>query len=66
MNRIRELREAKGLTQAELGRLVGVQQPAINKYESGMMLPPLGKAFRLAEALECSIQDLKLVDGTGA
>lgn len=66
MNRIRDLREARGLTQAELGELVGVKQPAIDKYESGLIMPTIGRAFRLAEALGCSIQDLKLVDGTSA
>lgn len=33
--RIRELRLAKGLTQEELGRLVGVQRSAVNKWEKG-------------------------------
>ena len=33
--RIKEARINKGYTQEELGRLVGVQRAAINKYETG-------------------------------
>jgi transcriptional regulator with XRE-family HTH domain len=32
---IKEARLAKGLTQEELGKLVGVQKSAIAKYENG-------------------------------
>lgn len=35
--RIRELRKEKGVTQEELGKLIGVQRSAIRKYESGMV-----------------------------
>ena len=34
-DRIRELRIKSGLTQEELGRLIGVQKSAIRKYEAG-------------------------------
>lgn len=33
--KLRELREAKGLTQYELGELAGVRQAAISQLESG-------------------------------
>lgn len=36
--RIRNARIAKGLTQEELGRLVGVQKSAIAKYETGRVV----------------------------
>ena len=35
MNRIRELRERDGMTQAELGAMLNVKDAAISKYESG-------------------------------
>ena len=35
--RIKELRKSKGLTQEELGKLIGVQKSAILKYEKGMV-----------------------------
>lgn len=34
-NKIRELRIKKGLTQEQLGELIGVKKAAIQKYESG-------------------------------
>lgn len=34
-DRIKELRIKSGLTQEELGRLIGVQKSAIRKYEAG-------------------------------
>ena len=36
-NRIKELRVMRGLTQEELGAIVGVKKAAINKYESGLV-----------------------------
>ena len=36
--RIKEARIAKGLTQEELGKIVGVQKSAIAKYENGRVV----------------------------
>lgn len=36
--RIRDARLAKGMTQEELGKLVGVQKSAITKYEKGRVV----------------------------
>ena len=36
-DRIRQLRLEKGVTQEELGKVIGVQRSAIRKYESGMV-----------------------------
>ncbi len=35
INRIKELRDEKGWTQAELGKMLNVNGPAISKYETG-------------------------------
>ena len=35
MNRLKSLREEKGMKQSELGKLLNVQDAAISKYESG-------------------------------
>ena len=35
--RIKELRLKKGVTQEELGKVIGVQKAAILKYESGLV-----------------------------
>lgn len=36
--KIKQLRKALGLTQEELGNMIGVQKAAINKYESGVVV----------------------------
>lgn len=58
MNAIRTMREAMGLTQAELASRVGVTQTAIARYESGVRLPGIQIAARIAQALNCKIDDL--------
>lgn len=58
MTRIRELREAKGWTQTELGKQVGVNQSAIDKYESGHIVPPVNRLYRLADAFGVSLDYL--------
>ncbi len=35
-DRIKQLRLAKGITQEELGKIVGVKKAAVQKWESGM------------------------------
>lgn len=36
--RIKEARLRKGITQEELGKMIGVQRAAVNKYESGLVV----------------------------
>jgi len=57
-DRVRRYRVAKGLTQAELGKLVGASQRMINYYEvHGVSLPP-GLIVKIADALGVSIDGL--------
>ncbi|MCL6615136.1 MAG: helix-turn-helix domain-containing protein, partial [Firmicutes bacterium] len=53
-SRLKEARRARNLTQAELGRLVGVGKSAISQYEHGLRLPETAVLARLAEALGVS------------
>ena len=55
---IRWRREAKGLTQTELGRQCDVTAAAINRFESGLKVPSLVTAVALAKALGCSLDEL--------
>jgi transcriptional regulator with XRE-family HTH domain len=57
-NRIRELREAKGLNQAQLAELANVTPSALNKLEKGHRGLDLDWMLRLAPLLECSPADL--------
>lgn len=58
-DRIRSAREAKGWTQPELGKAVGVSKSAVSQWEKGAVLNlKLGNLFAVAEVLGKSVQDL--------
>ena len=57
-NRVRELRAAAGLRQEDLARQVGVSRQTIISVESGRYNPSLELAWKLAQALGTSIEDL--------
>lgn len=53
--KIKSARLAKGLTQEELGALIGVQKAAINKYENGSVVNFKSTVLaKLASALDVS------------
>ena len=51
-------RKEKGLTQAELGNLLGVSNQSVSKWEQEVTMPDVLLLPRLADAFECSIDDL--------
>ena len=57
--KIKMLRTQKGLSQEELGKIVGLQKAAINKYETGRVVN-IKKSMlqKLADALDVSPADL--------
>lgn len=62
--RVRDLRIALGLTQAELGQALGVSFQQIQKYESGENRIAASKLLRLSRALGVSVA--VLLDGVEA
>lgn len=56
--RLKEAREAAGLTQVALGEIVGVEQHTISQWESGHRIPRADKLPLLAKVLGCTIDDL--------
>lgn len=56
--RLRLLRRAANLTQAQLAKTIGVHTITVNRWENGAMVPKSDVLLRLAEALACSIDDL--------
>lgn len=59
---IKDARIAKGLTQEELGKLVGVQKSAIAKYENGRVVNIKRSTLQgLAKALDLKGSDLIMV-----
>lgn len=52
---LKHARLAKGLTQEELGQLVGLKKSAIYKYENGLILNPgIIVIYKFAHALQVS------------
>jgi len=52
MERLKELREEKGLTQAQLGKEIGVVQRAISHYEKGYREPDYKTLKKLCNFFE--------------
>ena len=57
-NFVCELREQKGLTQAEVARELGVTPAAVSKWENGSSKPRVEVLFRLAEILGVKPEEL--------
>lgn len=55
---LRKLRNAAGLTQAQLGRKACLSCSAIAHYETGRKTPRVGSLQRLAAALGCEVAAL--------
>ena len=58
---IRNLRESRNMTQAELGERIGVSSKTISKWETGKGLPDISLLSPLAQALGISL--IELVNG---
>lgn len=61
MNKLKQIREAAGITQAELAKKTGISVRVIQNYEQGTR--PINGARvitvkRIADALGCQIEDL--------
>ena len=49
-----ELRQARGLTQKELGKILSVSTGTISNYENGVHYPDLEKLVQLADYFQVS------------
>ena len=58
MNKIRELRENKKMTQDKLGRLVGVSRSTVAKWESGENMPRVRQLISLASVFNVKVDAL--------
>jgi len=61
-NRLRELREAKGLTQEELAKALGVTRQTIIAIEKGKYDPSLRLAFKIARFFNRTIEEIFIYD----
>lgn len=60
------IRKQKNLKQAELAKLLGVNQSVIARWEKDQIRPRRSSLFQLAEALETPLEALLVEDATGA
>lgn len=56
--RIAVRRKAKGLTQAQVAEIMGVEKETVSRMENGVISPTLPRLQQIAEILECSPGDL--------
>ena len=60
-NRLKEIRTHAGLSQRELGKVIGRPQTFISRIEVGDILPSnmsVRNLYKIAEALGCRIEDI--------
>lgn len=62
---LKELRQRKGMTQADLARIVGVTQSLVAQWERGASMPSAAKLPEIAKALDCTIDELFARAGAG-
>lgn len=59
-NKIKQLRELLGLTQEQLGVMVGVSRQAINAIETGKYEPSIWLAYDIATVFQMGIEEVFL------
>lgn len=63
-NRIRQLREAKNISQTELGNLCNIERSNMNRIEAGNTNPSSFLLYQIAEKLGVPASDLLNFDST--
>ena len=61
-NRIRQLREQRGITQEQLGDMVGVSRQAVNAIETEKFEPSIWLAYDISRVFGCSIEEVFLFE----
>lgn len=59
-NKLKELRESLGLTQEQLGELVGTSRQAINAIETEKYEPSIWLAYDISQVFNRSIEEIFL------
>ena len=61
-NRLKEIRNARGLTQAALAEQAGFSRKTVNTIENGVFVPSVLVALKLAKVLETTVEALFAVE----
>lgn len=57
-NRLTNLRKMKGLSQEDLGNLIGVSRQTVSKWESNQTTPEMDKLIGISDVFEISVDEL--------
>jgi transcriptional regulator with XRE-family HTH domain len=60
--RLRELREATGLSQSDVAKLVGVTVSTVSRWEQRANPPTLAHRRKLARVYRCTLEELGFGD----
>ncbi len=58
MNKIKEFREKKKLSQEDMAKLVKVKQNTISQWENDIRTPNIRQAIEIANVLETTVESL--------
>ena len=56
--KLKEMRNSKGLTQVELAGKLKIEQSCLSRWEKGGTVPTIDNYKKLSKALGCTIDDL--------
>jgi putative transcriptional regulator len=57
-NRLRQLREKKGISQEKLAEMAGVTRQTIISIEGGQYVPSLELALKLGKVFRCNVESM--------
>jgi transcriptional regulator with XRE-family HTH domain len=63
---LKRIRKIRGLSQAELAKLVGLSPSAVSQIESGLIYPSIPALFKMAEVLSVELSSLMVGESTVA
>lgn len=58
MNKIKEFRKKKNLSQSDIAKFMKVKQNTISQWETGERTPNVKQGLKLAELLETTVESL--------
>lgn len=61
-NKVKQFRESFGLTQEQLGELIGVSRQAINAIETEKFEPSIWLAYDISKVFNCPIEEIFLFE----
>ena len=56
--KLKQARQAAGMTQAQLAEAIGCKQKDVSRWEAGLIEPGVLTVKKMAQALGCSMDDL--------